>query len=137
MSSWSLLLALSGQSYDGRQKRLTIKPELKSRDFKCIYTANDAYGIFEQKLKNGRLAISVCCLGGKVPLASLALSWPVVKASTKESNRRQVVAAVNGKTIVASITVENKQIEVMMEKLVKLSTGDSLTLTISSNKRRK
>ena len=67
MSSWSLLLALSGQSYDGRQKRLTIKPELKSRDFKCIYTANDAYGIFEQKLKNGRLAISVCCLGGKVP----------------------------------------------------------------------
>ena len=46
MSSWSLVLALSGARYDAVEKSLTFAPRTSERPFKCFFSAGTAWGVF-------------------------------------------------------------------------------------------
>jgi hypothetical protein len=48
MSSWSLLLALSGFHYDGPRHVLRLAPRHQAGDFKCFFSAPEGWGIFQR-----------------------------------------------------------------------------------------
>jgi uncharacterized protein (DUF608 family) len=73
MASWSVLLALAGQRYDGRTKTLTMQPRIAQRDFACIFTAARGYGFFRQRLGRYGMHVEIYCLGGEVELAGVEL----------------------------------------------------------------
>jgi non-lysosomal glucosylceramidase len=50
MSSWGLVLSLSGFSYDGVDKTVYLNPQWnKGREMKCFFSTNTVWGVFEYK----------------------------------------------------------------------------------------
>ena len=49
MSSWSLLLALSGYQYSAPTRSLGFAPRLWAEDFRCFFTAGEAWGSYAQR----------------------------------------------------------------------------------------
>ncbi len=72
LSSWGLLLVLSGQHYDGPQKSLRFSPVLDSRQFRTFWSSAQGWGIFEIMDRGIRLKV----LYGKLELNSLHISYP-------------------------------------------------------------
>ncbi len=69
MSSWSLLLALSGWRYDGPRRALHLAPCYEPKDFRCLFTGPEGWGALAQsrtaltqrnqiRLQEGRLLLS-------------------------------------------------------------------------------
>ncbi len=69
MSSWSLLLALSGYRYDAVAQTLSFTPKINPNNFCCFFTVGSGWGIFEQRRRRGSLAL----LGGSLALKELAV----------------------------------------------------------------
>lgn len=50
MASWSLLLALSGYSFNALKKSLGFNPRINSKNFRCFFSTNTGWGEFSQKI---------------------------------------------------------------------------------------
>lgn len=50
LSSWMVLLALSGYHCDMPNKKLTFEPQINRDDFSCFFSSGTAWGVFRQKL---------------------------------------------------------------------------------------
>ena len=53
MSSWSLLLALSGYHYDAERQHLAFAPKVNADDFRCFFSAGKIWGQFTQRIEAG------------------------------------------------------------------------------------
>jgi len=127
MASWSLLLALAGQSYDGRTKQLTVRPVINQKRFACLFTAGDAYGLFEQRFEKGKLKVGIEARGGTVPLKQIGLAWPTARTPKKPAVR----AYVNGKPTRSVIQADGKKLLVTLDRQLNLVQGDKLSLTLT------
>ncbi len=76
MSSWGLILALSGFQCSNPDHSISFKPAIETTDFKTFFSNGKAWGTFEQhqqgKLINAQIQIQHGCL----ELARLRLSVP-------------------------------------------------------------
>ncbi|MBN2206255.1 MAG: hypothetical protein JW742_02520 [Candidatus Aminicenantes bacterium] len=73
LSSWGVLLALSGYSYSGPESRLGFAPLVSPEAFRCFWSAGTAWGSFEQSLSDAGLTAEVRVLSGTLPLKELGL----------------------------------------------------------------
>ena len=69
LSSWSLLLALSGYEYSAPQARLRFAPRIASDDFRSIFCAGNAWGTVTIRNGSARLTIH----GGRLTLRTLEI----------------------------------------------------------------
>jgi len=126
MSSWSLLLALSGQCYDGRSKTLTMKPRLEQEQFQCLFTAADGYGSYSQRRQKRALAVTVECVDGKIKLKSLCLSPPGKAAKDVP----KVSCRLGGRTLGTELVAEGRELTVRLARQLTLRAGDALRLRL-------
>jgi hypothetical protein len=126
MSSWSLVLALSGQRYDGRSGGLTMRPLLNREDFRCVYTAADAYGVFSQRLGRSGLAVAVDCRAGQVLLKEICLRWPG-RATPKSV---EASLKLSGQGIPGACVIRDGQVEVKPARELMLRGGDRLEIVL-------
>ncbi|MBC7217723.1 MAG: hypothetical protein H5U36_06175 [Candidatus Caldatribacterium sp.] len=66
MSSWALLLALSGFKYDMVQGIMSFNPVINQNNFSAIWSTGKAWGIYRQRKKNGKLEQDIEVLGGSL-----------------------------------------------------------------------
>ncbi len=76
MSSWSLLTALSGFSYDGPKGVITFNPVFKPDNFKSLFTSAEGWGSFSQTRDSGSQENKIQIAWGKLKLRELHLSLP-------------------------------------------------------------
>ena len=69
LSSWALLLALSGYRYSAPAGRLGFAPRVAADDFRCFFTAGTAWGTVEITARGATLSVQA----GELRLAELAL----------------------------------------------------------------
>jgi non-lysosomal glucosylceramidase len=69
MSSWSLLLALSGYHYSAADAALSFDPKLDVDPFRCLFTTGGAWGTFERSTTGARVDV----LGGELTLSRLTV----------------------------------------------------------------
>lgn len=122
MSSWSLLLALSGQRYDGRSRTLTVRPIWRAEDFRCLVTAAAGYGFYTQRIAKGSLSAALTCIDGRIRLAAMALGPP----ARAGAGRLRATCRLNGKAMPAEATVEADGARVKLARQVALTAGDEL-----------
>ncbi len=127
MSSWSLLLALSGQRYDGRNSTLTFRPAISADDFRCMYTAADGYGMAAQQYAKNNLKVRVDCQGGRVDLKAIELAWPRKRVPARLALR----ARLNGKPIPADLQIDGGALKVELARKIRCQADDALSLSIS------
>jgi hypothetical protein len=73
MSSWSLVLALSGYHFDASAGLLRFAPKVSVDDFRCFFTAGTAWGTFTQKRTDGGFRAALEPAWGEVTLRVLDL----------------------------------------------------------------
>lgn len=117
MASWSLLLALSGFSYSAPRKEMRFRPRVHRNDFRVLYSAGAAWGGYRQTLAQGKVRAAITVEGGTLELAALRI--PFLGSSAKVSTRGR-----------ASATVSKGEATIRWESPVKLSPGDTLTVSL-------
>ncbi|MCC6730478.1 MAG: hypothetical protein IT208_14170 [Chthonomonadales bacterium] len=115
MSSWSLILALSGYHYDASRGLLAFDPRVSPEDFRCFYSAGTAWGSFRQRREAGAYEAAVEVRWGHIDLRALRL--PVGAAA-------RVMAEAAGAPAAASLTGDL----VRFAEPVTLRAGQTLTL---------
>jgi len=98
MSSWSLLLALSGYHYDAVSGLLRIVPREPSDTFRSFFSAGTAWGVVALTQRDDKLQACFDCLWGSFGLAVLELPF----------DGRNTVHVTVGGTPVASTFVEGR-----------------------------
>ncbi len=69
LSSWALMLALSGYAYHGPRAHLRFAPKVAQDDFRCLFTAGQAWG--SVAIQGSRATLTV--LGGQLRLRTLEI----------------------------------------------------------------
>jgi uncharacterized protein (DUF608 family) len=121
LASWSLLTALSGYHYSAPDKRLSFAPRLDGPDFRCLFTAGRAWGVFEQHLRPGQATAVVAVTAGELSLARLgfpALARPGVRATAHLGSQA------------LPVNVEDAGL-VVFDPPVTAKAGDTLTMSVA------
>ena len=74
MSSWSLLLALSGYYYDGPRRVLRFAPRHQTDDFRCFFSAPEGWGSVAQKSRGQLQTTEISVKSGQVRIKTLELA---------------------------------------------------------------
>lgn len=73
MSSWSLLLALSGFEYDGPRGRLRFAPRCQPDDFRSFFSTAEGWGTLAQKTDGPTRRVTMAVKTGRLRLNTLQL----------------------------------------------------------------
>jgi len=76
MSSWSLIVALSGYHYDAGRQHLAFAPRLNPENFRCFFSAGTAWGRFSQSIMEGDYTAELRPAWGELTLKTLKLPLP-------------------------------------------------------------
>src|SRR5437660_6427992 len=74
MSSWSILLALSGFEYDGPAKRLRFAPVYQRESFKCFFTGPEGWGTLKQTWRGGTQRCEIAVHEGRLQAGEVTVS---------------------------------------------------------------
>ena len=123
MSSWSLLPALSGWQYDGPRQALRFIPRHTPDQFKCFFTAPEAWGSASQSRQGQaqRNEITVC--EGRLPVSTLAL------AATPAPKSVEVQCA--GKSLESSFTYNAGVVAISLKSPAVAEAGQSMTVRLT------
>jgi uncharacterized protein (DUF608 family) len=83
MSSWSVLLALQGFSYDGPQQQIGFQPVWQPDDHASFFSAANGWGLFTQTRTDSSQESALHLKFGTLDLQTITLAIPEGKAITK------------------------------------------------------
>lgn len=129
MSSWGILLALSGFSYSSPEGRLGFSPAINQENFRTFWSLGPTWGIYEQRLGQDR--VFSCELGleqGSFNLRELNIEFPATASSAFKS----VSCRLGGKDIKAVARLSGKRLSLKFRQPVQLKGGEVLQLKIIS-----
>jgi len=125
MSSWGVLLALSGYSYSGAEGKLGFAPLVSPEKFRSFWSTGTAWGSFEQSVSEQGMTAEITVSSGALslkefdlaPLGALASgSTPVVEAS------------LSGRPLAVRSGLERGRLVARWAKGVTVSEGQTLRL---------
>jgi len=76
MSSWGMLIALSGFLYDGPNRELTFMPRVTPDRFRCFFTGTNAWGSIAQERANGSQTNTIQVVEGALSLGVFTVEPP-------------------------------------------------------------
>ncbi len=126
MSSWSLLLALSGYGYSAPARRIAFGPRIRERDFRCFFSCGSGWGQFAQRQTKTKLAAAIDVRYGELTLGQIDLTWPGAKRPSKKLG---VLVTVGDEPVEAELTVDGRTVSVVLSGAVTLGRGKALSLT--------
>ncbi len=124
MSSWGLILALSGYSYSAPQMRLGFSPALEPENFRTFWVAGTAWGEYQQEATSGkkietRLKVAL----GDFQLREFFFRLPPAYQGKKVVSFR---AFLRGKELEVEAVENSGKIILRWEKPAALKAGDEL-----------
>jgi uncharacterized protein (DUF608 family) len=124
MSSWSLLLALSGWEYDGPGRVLRCGPRHRPENFRGFFAAPEGWGQFRQTAEGGRQKAEVSVAAGRLPvrLVSVAL-LPNVKPD-------RATVSIGGRSVPARLAVKDGRAEITLQSEAIIREGQAAELTL-------
>jgi hypothetical protein len=89
MSSWGVLLALSGFSYSGPDMKMGFDPKVAAEDFRTVWTAGPGWGTYAQKISDGKAAeLKVEVKSGGLTLREFVFTAPASFQAIKVKSLR-------------------------------------------------
>ena len=125
MSSWSLLLALSGYRYSAPRRSLGFAPRLWPEDFRCFFTAGEAWGSYAQHHDGSRQTHVLDLRWGSLILERLS-----IPRLAEGFGPRLLQLAAAGVQLEGRLVVGGEALTVELTRPVTLHAGDRLLLEI-------
>jgi non-lysosomal glucosylceramidase len=128
MSSWGLLVALSGFSYSGTEMRLGFEPRLYPEDFRTLWTTGSGWGSYSQSLLNGKaLTAKLSAAAGELKFRQLSFLLP---PAFQEKAIAEVKGSSGKKTIRPHPVRNGGHVIIKWETPVVVKPGEDLTLEV-------
>jgi hypothetical protein len=128
MSSWGILLALSGYAYCGPEMRLGFEPKVYAEDFRTFWTTGSAWGGFFQKTDKGpgeKVGLQVA--GGELKVREFHFALP---ASLFEKKVAAIKASAAGRPFKPLFIQERNRITVKWDKPIIVKAGEELLFEV-------
>jgi len=122
MASWSLLLALSGYSFNALNNSLGFNPRINRENFRCFFSINTGWGEFSQRIGQKSYTARIRLLWGRATIESLNLR-------IREKYRGPCEASVTTKTGKRKIPLTTKNGQFTFSEAIELHENDELILT--------
>ncbi len=127
LSSWSLVLALSGFSFSAPEGRIGFAPRVNARDFRCFFSTGGGWGTFEQRVAETRaFDARLDVRYGEIRLRRLELR--------NEAGWKQAVAASvsgpDGRSARASVRLEGETLRIDLGRELAVREGQGLALAL-------
>jgi len=124
LSSWSVLLALQGFTYNGPEQTIGFKPLWQPNDHASFFTSANGWGIFKQK-QNTKIQSDVITIAwGKLEVAEIHL------AINQECKVDSFSIEVNGKSIAAEITQDQHDVVLKLKRPINISSGQKMKVLL-------
>ncbi len=130
MSSWSLLLALSGYHCDGPGCVLGFSPRYNPDDFKSYFCAPEGWGNFTQRLEGDAQQVRINVNWGIVRVKTLCL------AAANNSRPATVAVFANGERRSADVQVKDGTVKIDFGEPLVVKEREELQITISYGRMR-
>lgn len=124
MSSWSLILALSGYNYSAPKGRLRFAPRLAVPRFRTFFSTGSAWGIWTQKAAKGKLTAKLEVLYGTLDLQSLSIGGVKVPKKAKPT------AQIGKMKIEAAVHIAEEGANLDFAQPISLFPGGPLTISL-------
>jgi non-lysosomal glucosylceramidase len=109
MSSWSLLLALSGWKYDGPRGELYFKPCYQPDNFKSFFTGPEGWGSIAQTWDGTQQRVKIAVKSGVLHLETLEL-WTIQPGDYHPS------VTLSGKKVPVTFTADGAHFRIRFDK---------------------
>jgi len=124
LSSWSILTAIQGYSYDGPKQSIGFKPIWKSADHASFFTTSNAWGLFTQTQSNGEQVSKIEVKYGITYIKNIILTIPNLQIASNISVKLNGII----NTICTSSLFENI-LTINLSEACELKTGSNITVT--------
>ena len=118
MSSWSLVVALSGYTYSAPEGRIGFAPRVNPSNFKCVWTCGSGWGEYRQRVTSAGATIELRVVDGSVTLRQVDLGGVKLNRTPKLSPAG------------AAITRTKTGVSVIFDRPYTLRAGDEITFRI-------
>jgi hypothetical protein len=122
MSSWSLLLALSGWEYDGPRQALRVTPRYTPENFKGFFTGPEGWGSLRQSREGAAQWNELSVREGRLAVTEITLSPTTVP--------KQVQVECGGKTIRSTLSFNAGTAVVSLSRPVLVEAGQTLIVRL-------
>jgi hypothetical protein len=122
MSSWSLLLALSGFEYDGPAKALKFTPRVTPGDFKAFFCGPEGWGSLKQQREGQTQRSEIAVLDGQLAVAQVSLSVA--------GQAQKVNATLGGAPVPAKFQQTEESVVLTFANPVVVKAGETLAIAI-------
>lgn len=129
MSSWSVLLALSGYKYSGPDKMITFYPRINVENFTGFWCNDSGWGLYYQNFGSSRLEADIRVLYGRVTLQQFSLPAPI-RGRGKGYFKAEVKAGGNTYSVAAQRA--NDRAIVAIPEAIALNVGDAVHISLRS-----
>jgi uncharacterized protein (DUF608 family) len=125
MSSWSLLLALSGWMYDGPRQALQFSPRHRPSRFKSFWSGPAGWGTIAQSAEGGRQLITINVSAGELALRQLQTQ---PSEGQRPLSRAEVVLA--GQALPSRFRFADGQVEIVLTTPALVKAGERLEIAL-------
>jgi non-lysosomal glucosylceramidase len=122
MSSWSLLLALSGWEYDGPRQALRLKPRHTPENFKGFFAGPEGWGSLLQAREGQAQRNELSVREGRLGVAEIALAPSAAPKSA--------IVECGGKTIPSTFSFSTGIAVVALQRPVVVEAGQTLVIRL-------
>ncbi|MEI6781510.1 MAG: GH116 family glycosyl hydrolase, partial [Verrucomicrobiota bacterium] len=122
MSSWSLLLALSGWEYDGMRQTLRVAPRHTPENFKGFFTGPEGWGSLRQSREGSAQRNELSVREGRLAVAEITL------APTAAPTQVKVECA--GKTVPSAFSFDAGVVVVTLKPAVVIEKSQTLVIRL-------
>lgn len=129
MSSWGVLLALSGFSYSGPEMRMGFDPKMNADDFRTVWTTGSGWGVFGQKAAPGKpVALTLETGAGKLDLKELSIVLPPAQAGKQV---RSVKGTLAGAATKSAFRQSGNVVRIQWSRPIHVEPGKPLALEVA------
>ncbi|MGD1008806.1 MAG: GH116 family glycosyl-hydrolase [Candidatus Aminicenantales bacterium] len=128
MSSWGLLLALSGFSYSGPDMKMGFDPKVSAENFRTAWTAGSGWGTYAQKISDGKTAeLKVEVESGGLTLMEFVFTAP---ASLQAAKLKSLKGTLGDAVTKPAVKKTGSVVRVLWSKPVVVKPGEPLALEL-------
>jgi len=123
MSSWGLMLALSGYFCDASRGLLQFGPKVHARAFRTFWSNAAAWGVYEQTVEGKSAEVTLEALHGELELKALRLGL--------DAEVTTALAELSGAPVDCAARKDKDWIEVSFDKALTMPAGRKLRLRLA------
>ncbi|MFH1743013.1 MAG: GH116 family glycosyl-hydrolase [bacterium] len=127
MSSWSMLLALSGFSCNAAEERIGFRPLVNEKRFECFWSTDSGWGVYRQRKSSRRVESELEVLHGELKARTIDL--PLV-GRDEDGRSLKVKADIQKRELNSRAVVNASRSRVMFLNTATLVPGEMLEVEV-------